>query len=161
MCNHRTFGRLVRWKNVSLVSSSFWLVQAGHANGWMLPPHLKWLLMTPFPLHSSRVVPGGLQQIPFPVQREHDHPWSAGQGPVCRDHGGLSDHEHLGRRKNWYHQWFVWFHCVEQLQSTSSGLDEGLSGRFPEGGFSCASAGEHDVQEGTPLWPGVHAWRHR
>lgn len=26
-----------------------------------------------------------------------------------------------------------------------------LSGRFPEGGFRRASAGEHDVQEGAPL----------
>lgn len=78
--------------------------------------HFKREFVTPFLLHSSRVMPGGLQQIPVPVQWEDDHRWSAGQGPVCWDHGGLSDHEHLRRRENRYQQWFIWSYCDEQLR---------------------------------------------
>lgn len=37
----------------------------------------------------------------------------------------------------------------------------GSSDRVPEGGVSRAPAGEHDLQEGAALGPGLHARRHR
>lgn len=54
-------------------------------------------LSSPF----SRAVFGELQQLPFPCQREPDHPRTAGQGPVHGDPGGHEDHGHPRGGADW------------------------------------------------------------
>lgn len=46
---------------------------------------------------------------------------------------------------------FTYFFACVVMSSFSLGLTSCLSGRFPEGGVSRASAGEHDLQEGATL----------
>lgn len=62
----------------------------------------KWHVFHSFPLSFSRAVSGELQQLPFSVQRERDHPGTAGQRPVHGDDGVHEDHGVLwGRDDRW------------------------------------------------------------
>lgn len=71
------------------------------SRGFVILVNSPWIILSSDSL-SSRVMSGGLQQVPFPVQWEHDDSWSAGQRPVHWDHGRLSDHGHPRGGKNRY-----------------------------------------------------------